>query len=127
MADGKPQSTFERAGANALLAFARTLNGLPPYCSQSTSQTPREKRNEQTRAIGQWLKRPFADQNVLVSFSAWYLLFGLLFCGGFLFALSLNHNLNIDTTVIATVLTGPVAAAALAAAALTRPNKPEKT
>ena len=116
LSDSESQSAFERAGVESLLSFARRINDLPPYRSEPLPQTPKEKASEKILSLGRKLSAPFNHENALVSFWAWYVLLLVLFCTGFYIAFRYVPTLKIDSTVVATIVGGPIATAATAVA-----------
>jgi hypothetical protein len=116
LSGSESQSAFERAGVESLLSFARRINDLPPYRSEPLPQTPKEKASEKILSLGRKLSAPFNHENALVSFWAWYVLLLVLFCTGFYIAFRYVPTLKIDSTVVATIVGGPIATAATAVA-----------
>lgn len=113
--DSKPQSSFERAGIDALLRFARQINELPAYRSETASSTPKERLSGRLLAVGRKLSWPFVQENLLLSFLSWYALFLGLFAVGLYSAFRYVQSLRMDSTLVAMLVGGPIATAITAA------------
>lgn len=114
LSGNQSQPAFEQVGEESLLSFAQQIVGLPSYRSEQQEQTPKEKFSQKLLSVGFKLSLPFTHENVLIAFCAWYLLLLLLFCGGFYLAFRLVPSMKADTTIIATLIGGPIATAVTA-------------
>ncbi len=115
LSEGKSLSDLEQMGMESLLRFARQINDLPPYRSEP-NPSPKEKVSLRVIAFGRSLSAIFVHDNLLISFFVWYLLMLLLFGGGFYLAFRYVPTLKMDSTIIATIVGGPVATAVTAVA-----------
>lgn len=108
-------SDLERIGIESLLSFAQQINGLPLYRSETPHQKTSETASQRIISFAKKLSWPFNQENLLLSFCAWYVLFLVLFSAGFYLAFRHFNSLKIDTTIVATLVGGPIATAITAA------------
>lgn len=109
LSDTQSETRFE-AGTESLIRFAQSVIALPPYRSEPMAATPEEKMSRRLLLATQKLSLPFTDSNVLIAFCAWLILMSILFWGGFYIA-SRFVAIKMDSTIMATLIGGPIATA----------------
>ena len=91
----------------SLLSFAARMAALPSYRSEELKPTPKEKLSLKFFTTLSKVTAPFSHENQVVAFLFWLVFLFLLFGGGFWVVLRL-FSIKVDSTVITTLIGGPI-------------------
>jgi hypothetical protein len=106
LSGSKSEMRFEE-GMQSLLSFAALITALPPYRSEKLKPTPKQKLSLKFFSALSKITAPFSHENSVVAFFSWLVLLFLLFGGGFRLGLRF-FAVNVDSTVITTLIAGPI-------------------
>jgi len=106
LSDSKPEARFEE-GIQSLLIFAQQVTTLPPYSSEQSKPTPKQKLSLKFFEAVSRVSAPFSDENPLVAFLCWFPFLLVLFGGGLFVALRL-FAVKMDSTIVTTLIGGPI-------------------
>jgi hypothetical protein len=112
LSDSKSEKRFDEE-MQSLLNFAQQVVSLPPYRSEQEKTTSKQKFSDKIFETLSMVTAPFRHENPLVAFLFWFVFLSILFCGG-VFGWLRIFQVKIDSTIITTLVAGPILGAVTA-------------